>query len=409
MKNYKPILFTFLLILIGAVGATIAYYTSNDTFSNVFNTNNYTMEVKETFESPDDWTPGTETPKEVVATNRGDTVAAVRVKLEESWVDSSGNPIPLKDSNNNPAAIINFSIDKDVRWKKEGDYYYYSFPLDKGESTTSLLQSVTFNPDVQIGTNHNCTTNNVTHETVCTTETTGYGDGTYKLDVTVETCQYDKYKDIWNTNVEIANLIYPTGKNRDTVVVGDIITIGTEQFNVVRRDGDDLILLARYNLNVGENLKPDAPVGIQTKDVVGYKYPMVTYGRVAYSSTNYWHINQSDYPGNYCYSLSDTNCKYVYDENSYVYQYVNDYQRYLESFKVPIKGSRLLSIEEGMTLQNNGYSSFLFYTSFLLGSPFSTYSIGYASTIDNRPGEGFFSGIYHSSVSSYGVRPVIII
>ena len=47
-KNKKPLI--YLLLLIGSlcvVGATIAYYTSSDTFSNEFNTSTYEIETQE--------------------------------------------------------------------------------------------------------------------------------------------------------------------------------------------------------------------------------------------------------------------------------------------------------------------------------------------------------------------------
>ena len=79
--NKKPILFMGLLVAVFLViGVTIAYYTSTDTFNNEFNAANYEMEVEETFESPDNWTPGTTTPKEIIATNKCNTPAAVRIK-----------------------------------------------------------------------------------------------------------------------------------------------------------------------------------------------------------------------------------------------------------------------------------------------------------------------------------------
>ncbi len=217
-KSKKPILFGLLMLLIGGViGGTFAYFTSSDTFENEFKTKPYKMEVTETFESPTDWTPGTTTNKTVVAKNTGDVPAAVRVKLEESWVDANNQALELKDGNNNAAAIINFANDLSTKWEKSGDYYYYKTKLANGQSTSSLIQSVTFNPAVDISTTDVCTytldddTTTTTKpndmstvkSTTCTTTTSGYAGGTYKLDVTVETVQYDQYRTAWNTNVVI--------------------------------------------------------------------------------------------------------------------------------------------------------------------------------------------------------------
>ena len=159
IKSKKSLVALLLVAVLGIVGVTIAYFTSTDTFENVFGTKPYSMEVVETFESPDDWTPGTTTNKTVIATNKGDVEAAVRVSYTESWVDANGDPLSLTDSATptpNRAAIINFASDLSTKWTKstEGgkDYYYYKTKLAKNASTTSLIESVTFNPAVTIST-----------------------------------------------------------------------------------------------------------------------------------------------------------------------------------------------------------------------------------------------------------------
>ena len=202
--NIKPV--TMILLLIGLsliIGGTIAYYTSTDTFNNEFNASNYIIEVEENFESPEGWVPGDTTQKDIIATNRGDTVAAVRIKLTPSWKDKNGNPLSLTDGSNNEAAIINYAIDKDYKWIQEGDWYYYVRPIDKNESTSSIIESVTFNPLINIDDNSNCVTNPTTNSVVCTSSSSGYGGGTYELKINIETCQYSKYKEVWNTEVDI--------------------------------------------------------------------------------------------------------------------------------------------------------------------------------------------------------------
>ena len=84
-------------------------------------------------------------------------------------------------------------------------------------------------------------------------------------------------------------VVYPEGKTKDTVVTGDIVTIDTEDFYVVKHDGSDLVLLSRYNLNVGSKKKAGATEGIQDSEVKGYVSGGTAYGTVAFSSTNYWH------------------------------------------------------------------------------------------------------------------------
>lgn len=204
-KSNKPLIAGILLAVVGIIGGTFAYFTSTDTFTNVFSTKPYVMEVTEVFESPTDWTPGTATSKTVIATNKSEIPSAVRVKLTESWVDARNQALPLKDSNDVPAAIINFASDLSEKWLKDGDYYYYKTALSQNQSTSSLLESVTFNPAVAITADDDCVTDDTTHTTTCTTTTSGYAGGTYTLVVDVETVQYDQYRTAWSTSVDITN------------------------------------------------------------------------------------------------------------------------------------------------------------------------------------------------------------
>ena len=205
MKNKKPLIALLLVAILGAVGVTFAYFTSEDTFRNIFNTRPYVMEVTDTFESPSNWTPGTTTEKVLVATNKGDVDAVVRISFEEAWTDAEGKALPLKDSSNRNAAIINFSADLDTNWTKVTEngkeYYYYNTVLSKGASTKAFIESVTFNKDVTIESEDNCVTEG--NKRVCTTTTSGYAGGTYTLTFKVETIQSDQYKEAWNTSVNI--------------------------------------------------------------------------------------------------------------------------------------------------------------------------------------------------------------
>ena len=210
-RNKKPILFGIMMILVGvAIGGTFAYFTSSDTFENTFSTKPYVMEVTEQFESPTDWTPGTTTNKTVIATNKGDVDAAVRVHYTEEWKDANNQTLPLTQTvsgNTIRAAIINFADDYNTKWTTSTEdgvtYYYYKTKISKNQSTSSLLKSVQFNPDIPITTTDNCVDDATAHTRTCTTTTSGYAGGTYKLTVYVETVQHDQYKNAWGTNVTI--------------------------------------------------------------------------------------------------------------------------------------------------------------------------------------------------------------
>jgi len=211
IKNKKPLIALIFVAILGIVGVTFAYFTSSDTFTNVFGTKIYSMEVVETFESPDDWTPGTTTSKTVVAKNKGDVEAAVRISYTESWVDANRNSLALTDNATptpNRAAIINFASNYNDNWTKETkdgkDYYYYNTKLAKNATTSPLIESVTFNPAVNIETEDNCVENTTNHTKTCTTTTSGYAGGTYTLTINVETVQYDQYQNAWSTSVPIS-------------------------------------------------------------------------------------------------------------------------------------------------------------------------------------------------------------
>jgi len=224
-KNRKPLIALLLVAIVGLVGGTIAYFTDSTTFSNVFKTLTYGTTVTEEFVSPDDWTPGTETSKTVVAKNTGDVDVAVRVSYKETWTDADGKTntlsgdITVKDGNKTKterAAVINF--DNTADWTYSDGYYYYKKALAKDETSSSFIKSVTFNPNVG-GSEEDvtCTTklydkdgNKTTDESkvakkeVSCVDATGYAGATYTLDITVETIQYDAYQTEWTDAVTIA-------------------------------------------------------------------------------------------------------------------------------------------------------------------------------------------------------------
>ena len=202
MNNKKPIVFMSLLFTVFlALGVTLAYFTTSDTFNNEFTAGTYSIETQEAFVSPDSWKPGDTVEKTIIATNKGNTPAAVRIKLTPSWEDKNGNPLSLTDNNDNEAAVINFNSNFNDKWVYQDGYYYYKNALDENQSTTTLMNSVTFNPEVDINSSTNC--NTVDGVTSCRTTFSGYSGGKYTLEVQVETCQYDKYQEIWGTTIEV--------------------------------------------------------------------------------------------------------------------------------------------------------------------------------------------------------------
>ncbi len=221
--------------------------------------------------------------------------------------------------------------------------------------------------------------------------------------------------------IEVSNVVYPEGKTKKTVVTGDIVKIGDEEFYVVKKDGTQLVLLAHYNLKVGniydssgttkkgEYASSDDGYGIQSSDAKGFVTGADRNGTVAFSTEKYWDGKVgTDYPGNYCTSDDRTNCAYICDSNSNLYQYINSYKTYLESFGVSIKSARLLKLEEANELgcrsdYCNDAPAFVKETSYWLGSAYDPSYIWVVSS-DNRFGYGYYYYDYY-----LGVRPVIVI
>lgn len=243
-KSKKPLIALIILLGITVVGSTIAYLTNAFEFSNLFKSKPYGTKSVETFVSPNDWTPGTVTPKTVVTTNKGDIDVAVRVSYTESWISKDGTSLPLTKKWINAyhgtayedyikAALIEFDNKSD--WIKEGDYYYYNKKLAPNETTTSFLKSVTYNS--YMASEANCTVSSDGKIKSCTAVDDEYQGGTYTLNVKIETVQFNAYKDAWNTNVEIGStetIAQPNSFETDDwkVIVNAVRTGNTSKYHV---------------------------------------------------------------------------------------------------------------------------------------------------------------------------------
>lgn len=217
-NNSKTIIALILLAVIGVVGGTLAYFTSQAQFQNVFRTKPYSTELTEEFDAPDNWLPGEETSKKVYVTNKGDVPVAVRISYTEDWLGEDGNTklnlVQTKeDGTKVTAALINFPNQDDWIEKTESDgnkYYYYNKAVNKDEQTSLFIDKVTFNKDIDIKYNcENVTTTNEEGKTVTTQKCRSTGDtyagATYTLTIKIETVQFDAFKAYWNTDINIPN------------------------------------------------------------------------------------------------------------------------------------------------------------------------------------------------------------
>lgn len=197
MKNKKSLIAIVLIAIIGVVGVTFAYFSNTTTIENVFKTKPYSTEAYEEFVSPENWTPGTTTDKKVYVTNNGSVNVAVRMSYTESWVSADGTTLSgVQDDNQ--AAIINFANTTDWTYNPEGyeeGYYYYNTDLAPNATTSSFIESVTFNS--AIVSEATCTTDEDTKTTNCVSTGKGYDGATYTLTIKVETLQADAKDEVW--------------------------------------------------------------------------------------------------------------------------------------------------------------------------------------------------------------------
>ena len=216
---------------------------------------------------------------------------------------------------------------------------------------------------------------------------------------------------------ESDGIIYPDGKNMDTVIVGDILKIKDQEFYVIKNNSSSLNLLARYNLNIGDYANNNVEKGIQHETIKGAG-SAGSYGTISFASTNYWNNKVGDgkeYNGEYCTYNSGTNCVYVEDSNSYIHEHLINYNNWIGLDNVSI---RLLTVQEAVELgcewQINDYvgscrnaPDWVSNTSYWLGNPINFNAPWVISLSGN---EYNFGASNRSNMDNYyGIRPVLVI
>ena len=129
------VLFSLALILLFAVGGTIAYIvTSTNDVKNTFEPAQVACEVEEQFDG--------NVKSNVKIRNTGDIDAYIRAAVIITWKDSDGNISAVA-----PVQGTDYNIDyNEGDWIKGSDgYYYFNKPVPTGELTaTALISSCEF-------------------------------------------------------------------------------------------------------------------------------------------------------------------------------------------------------------------------------------------------------------------------
>lgn len=198
-------------------------------------------------------------------------------------------------------------------------------------------------------------------------------------------------------------------------IISEEITIAGEPFLVIDSNRSETKLIAKYNLLVGNictsgssctAIPSSTPgYGKQSSEAPAYVIGYPTKGAIFFSETNYWNSGVgSTYPGSY----TDPNYPYVYDSNSNVYTYIEDYKAILNTNNNIVKSAGLMTYQEATALdckrnRDNSCQKWLINTSYWLGSATgnSIFTIAADNGRLNVPGFG--------NAAVYGLRPVIVV
>lgn len=152
------------VLTVGVVGGTLAWFTSQDSVKNTFNTgasndeNGKGIKIVEEFTPPTDMLPGDEVNKDVQVKNTATYDQFIRVKkITPKFVDVNNNRTVIKEKDGKQLDTNKIKLkftDKLNKDKKEGTwfegpdgYYYYMSKVAPKKWTNTLLDSVTLVDD----------------------------------------------------------------------------------------------------------------------------------------------------------------------------------------------------------------------------------------------------------------------
>ncbi len=185
LSNKKRLILSISAVCIFAlVGLTLAVSHDTALFRNIFGLveeeYNFTEDIPEPLI---DWQPCQEKEKYVTATNNSGSPKYVRLRFDEQWRKADDvTELPLtKDGVT--LAHVNFADDWEDYWELRDDgYYHYKTPIAVGETTRSLLKSVTLDCDSNFGAENVCVETATGQE--CTKPADDWEESKYHLKVT---------------------------------------------------------------------------------------------------------------------------------------------------------------------------------------------------------------------------------
>ena len=219
------------------------------------------------------------------------------------------------------------------------------------------------------------------------------------VEVTYKANQYQyKYKDT-KCPVSACKIIKGDGTN-----IGDEIECAGEYFYVIESNEDTISMLAKYNLNVGDNAYSEGKLDVQNEQSIGYKEGFTTYGAVEFSNSMYW--TGADYK-----PAGDSSYNYIFDSNTNLYTHVQNYKMYLKNKGVTSVDAKLISYEQLISLGCD-YSNSTCTTSkydWVYSTTYWSGSASYSAYIWSIWSDGRFRNEVAYVAPSLGIRPVITI
>ena len=208
--------------------------------------------------------------------------------------------------------------------------------------------------------------------------------------------------------------------------IGSEVAIGDEHFYVIGIDDNRVALFAKYNLHVGNQMVLSSdfedvlsfgpienPTKKQSSTALGADMNNTTFvGTVKFSDESYW-LNEETFEMDSKYEKDEySDFFYVYNKNSNIYNYVEDYKDYIESLGVDVAEARLITTEDLVKLGCDMYSnscedapSWIYSSSYWTGM---IKRYGVAALEKDNPSFGDFTISFYSD-DCFGVRPVIIL
>ena len=212
-----------------------------------------------------------------------------------------------------------------------------------------------------------------------------------------------------------------TQETPGTLTPGDEVAIETEHFYVVSSNETETVLLAKYNLLVGQTCTTatddsgcvdiENATGLQDETAKGHTQADSTpkIGTVKFVNSHYWGDDQNNIYSSYGESYPAE----IYDEDNYsgsptddnysIAYYVKEYRKKIEQMGTTITKSRLLTWDEVEAFKTKN-SEKLYLTTFWTSTASSSYliKVSYYNNILSNSNSNTYHGFNVS-----GVRPVI--